>query len=247
MGKLGIDTYLKRILVADDNEAVRVMLEDILSEAGYKVETAVDGLETFNMLRKEEFDLVILDLLMPQKSGFEILEWLSWQDSHPMVLVLTGIFKSPKEIDRLKQLGAKGYIYKSAPVEEILFRVNRVLFPLEKDTRKYARVAVNIPVEYRLNAYWHQAYSSTLSENGLFIRTINPMERGTSIWVKFTLPELDRVVQAAGIVVWSNEYDSIGRKTSLPGMGIIFNEIEEGDRRALMEFIEDQLNKELMW
>jgi uncharacterized protein (TIGR02266 family) len=242
-----VDSQIKRILVADDNEAVRVMLEDILSEAGYKVETAVDGMVTFNQLQKEEYDLVILDLLMPQKSGFEILEWLTQRKGRPMVLVLTGIFKSPREIDRLRQLGAKGYIYKSAPVEEILFRVNRVLFPVDRDTRKHPRIPVNIPVEYRLNAHWHQAYSSTLSAEGLFIRTINPIECGTAISVKFTLPEMEHVVQATGTVVWCNEYQSDSRKTSLPGMGVRFHEIGEEDRKALIEFIEDQLSKEMMW
>lgn len=237
----------KRILVADDNEAVRIMLEDILNEAGYKVSTSQDGQETFEALQRDAFDVVILDLLMPHKSGFEILEWLKGQKSRPTVIVLTGIFRSPKEIERLRLLGAKGYIYKSAPVEEILFRVNRVLFPQGSDTRKYPRVPVNISVEYRLNSRWHQAYSSTLSGNGLFIRTINPPEQGSPIYVKFVLPEAGKMVHAEGTVVWSNEYDVASRKTSFPGMGIEFQKINDSDRKEIMDYIRGQLEKEHVW
>ena len=164
-----------------------------------------------------------------------------------MVLVLTGIFRSKKEIERLKQLGAKGYIYKSAPVEEILFRVNRVLFPVGQDTRKYPRVPVNIAVEYRLNSMWHHAYSSTLGGNGLFIRTVNPPEEGLGIVVKFNLPNVGRVVQAEGTVVWSNEYDAASRKTSFPGMGIQFDSINEEDRLHIERFVQDQLEREHIW
>ena len=241
------DTQNRRILVADDNEAVRIMLEDILSEAGYRVTTALDGRETLDLLQKDKFDLVVLDLLMPHKSGFEVLEWLKQKSTRPTVLVLTGIFRSPKEIDRLRKLGAKGYIYKSAPVEEILFRVNRVLFPTMRDTRKYPRVPVNISVEYKLNSTWLQAYSSTLSGDGLFIRTVNPAEEGVPIIVKFTLPEAGRQVMAEGTVVWSNEYHVSSRKTSFPGMGVKFNEISDPDRRHIMNYIHDQLSKEHIW
>lgn len=241
------NTGNKRILVADDNEAVRIMLEDILSEAGYPVSTALDGQETFDELNNKNYDLVILDLLMPQKSGFEILEWLNTQKNRPMVLVLTGIFRSPREIERLRLLGAKGYIYKSAPVEEILYRVNRVLFPVENDTRKYPRIPVNMTVEYRMNSKWLQAYSSTLGGNGLFIRTVNPPEKGVNLVVKFTLPERGRSMQTSGTVVWSNEYDAGSKKTSLPGMGIKFEGIDGSDQKEIIGFIEDQLSKELFW
>jgi len=235
------------VLVADDNLAVRIMLEDILSEAGYEIATAEDGQQAFEILQKENYDLLILDLLMPHKSGFEILEWLGDRQSSPTVLVLTGIFRNPKEIERLRKLGAKGYIYKSAPVEEILYRVNKVLFPINNDTRKHPRVPVNFTVEFRTNSKWHQAYTATLGGGGLFIRTINPPEMGTRIIVKFRVPEKGKTVEAHGTVVWSNEYNPESKKTSLPGMGVRFDNIEEEDSQEISVFIKESLEKDFTW
>ncbi len=237
----------KRILVADDNLAVRIMLEDILSEAGYDIVTAEDGRKAFDALQNEKFDLVILDLLMPQKSGFEILEWLQQQKKTPLVLVLTGIFRSPKEIERLRNLGAKGYIYKSAPVEEILYRVNRVMYPVNQDTRKYPRVPVNLNIEYRINSKWHQAFTSTIGGGGMFIRTINPPDSGTPIAVKFRLPETGKTVEAMAKVVWSNEYNPESKKSTLPGMGVKFEDINENARVEIAGFVEEKLEKDYIW
>ncbi len=237
----------KRILVADDNLAVRIMLEDILSEAGYEITTAEDGQQTFDLLGREKFDLLILDLLMPHKSGFEILEWLDKQSKALTVLVLTGIFRSPKEIERLRKLGAKGYIYKSAPVEEILYRVNNVLFPISNDTRKYPRIPVNFSIEFRTNSKWHQAYTATLGGGGLFIRTVNPPEMGTRIAVKFRIPDVGKTFEAEGTVVWSNEYNPDNKKTTLPGMGIRFDVIKKEDSKEINGYIMNRLDEDHTW
>lgn len=223
------------------------MLEDILSEAGYEIVTAEDGQKAFDALQSEKFDLVVLDLLMPQKSGFEILEWLREQSNRPLVLVLTGIFRSPREIERLRNLGAKGYIYKSAPVEEILYRVNRVMYPVSRDTRKHPRVPVNLNIEYRLNSKWRQAFTSTIGGGGMFIRTINPPESGTPIAIKFRLPETGKTVEAMGKVVWSNEYNPESRKSTLPGMGVKFEDINENARAEITQFVEEKLEKDYIW
>ena len=237
----------KRILVADDNLAVRIMLEDVLGEAGYEIFTAEDGQKTFDALQKEKFDLVILDLLMPHKSGFEILEWVREQPSKPLVLVLTGIFRSQNEIERLKNLGAKGYIYKSAPVEEIHYRVNGVLVPIQNDPRKHPRVPVNIGVEFKINSKWHQTYTSTLGGGGIFIRTINPPKEGTYIAIKFRLPEIGKTVEVEGVVVWSNEYNPEGKKTSLPGMGVRFDKITREDHQEINRYVKEKLDKDFTW
>lgn len=237
-----------KILVTDDNLAIRIMLEDILSEAGYSVKIASDGEEAIEILGKNDFDLLILDLLMPKKSGFEVLDYLSAEKGRkPLVLVLTGIFKSQKEIDRLRKLGAKGYIYKSAPIEEILYRVNMVLFPTEKNTRNSPRIPISIAVDYKHDGEWFTTYTATLSSGGMFLRTVNIFKEGTELFMKFVLPEVNRTISTEGKVIWSNEYSPESRKRSLPGMGVIFKNLPDATQGTLDSFITKKISSDLMW
>jgi CheY-like chemotaxis protein len=64
------------VLIVDDDESVRLLLADILVRDGYQVECAVDGAEAIRMLRGPAPDLMILDLLMPGTSGWDVLEFM---------------------------------------------------------------------------------------------------------------------------------------------------------------------------
>ena len=63
----------KRILIIDDSEIDRMILEEILVQAGYKVTQASDGKEGMEIFRAQTFDLVITDMIMPEKLGIEVL------------------------------------------------------------------------------------------------------------------------------------------------------------------------------
>src|SRR5207244_7795799 len=60
------------ILVAEDSITSRMLIKNILESAGYKVTTAVDGMEAFTLLRAEKFDLVVSDVEMPRLNGFDL-------------------------------------------------------------------------------------------------------------------------------------------------------------------------------
>ena len=178
----------------------------------------------------------------------EIMERLQSRESKPPILVLTGIFKSATEIERVRRLGAKGYIYKSAPVEEILFRVNRALFsPDGKDTRRAPRTPVSLPAEFCVEGKWSSAYTGSLSYLGMFVRTVDPLPPEKSLSLKFTLPGASIPVEIEAKVVWSNEYDPNEKKTSLPGMGVIFLDLDDKHKKELTDFVSERLAKDLTW
>lgn len=159
----------KRILVADDTLPLRIMLKDVLTEAGHEIVTASDGAKTWKIIEDEgdSFDLLILDLLMPEVTGFEILERLQKSPKNTKVIVITGIFKSGKEIQRLKDLGACGYITKTALVDEILFRVNQVFYMGQENSRSHPRLFMSIPVLYKIGEEQFSNYTSNFSGGGL--------------------------------------------------------------------------------
>ena len=241
----------RRILVADDTLPMRIMLQDVLTEAGYEVVTAGDGEEAWKIYQDEgdQLDLLIIDLLMPRMTGFEILERLKTQTlAEPKkVLVITGIFKSNKEILRLKELGASGYITKGALVDEILFRVNQVFYLGQENSRRYPRLLMSIPVEYRFRGSQFSNYTSNVSAGGAFIRTIDPAPLNEKIDVILRVPDLSQPVDAATRVVWTNEYETSRKKACLPGMGVEFITIDTSLQKLLEVFVQERLSQEPVW
>ena len=69
-----MDGYGKRVLVADDDDAVRTLICTILSEAGYNVYEACDGLEAIDSLKKRRYDVLLTDYHMPKMDGLELLD-----------------------------------------------------------------------------------------------------------------------------------------------------------------------------
>lgn len=102
------------ILVAEDSITARMLIKNILEMAGYKVKTAVDGLEAFILLKNEDFDLVVSDIEMPKMNGFELTTKIR-QDKRladlPVVLVTS--LDSRQDREQGIDVGASAYIVKS--------------------------------------------------------------------------------------------------------------------------------------
>jgi DNA-binding response OmpR family regulator len=84
-------TPQQRVLIVEDDDAIRILVETVLRRRGYDVETARNGVEALDQMHAAPFALVILDLMMPRMSGYEVLEQLGAQPlrDRPLVLVLT--------------------------------------------------------------------------------------------------------------------------------------------------------------
>jgi CheY-like chemotaxis protein len=80
---------MKKILVADDDRATRLMLSNLLAEAGFKVTVAVDGAAALKKLRSDKFDLLLTDVWMPGMNGLELLARLREQPDRPRTVVMT--------------------------------------------------------------------------------------------------------------------------------------------------------------
>ena len=115
-----------RILVVDDEEIIRVLLDEILSEEGYKVFQAVDGRVAIDLLEKESFDLVISDMVMPEVGGIEVLQAAFRIDPHYAVIMITG-YPSVEAAVKLVSMGAADYITKPFNVDLIKVTVAKAL------------------------------------------------------------------------------------------------------------------------
>lgn len=113
-----------RILAVDDEKPIAELLRVSLGRAGYQCVCAYDGMEAANLIEKESFDLILLDIMLPGIDGFELMDYIR----------LTGtpvIFLTAKNAvaDRVKglRMGAEDYIVKPFDVLELLARVDGVL------------------------------------------------------------------------------------------------------------------------
>lgn len=116
----------KRILVVEDDSAIRQGLVDALQFSGYEVLQAPNGNDGMTQAKRATFDLLLLDLILPGHSGFEILE--AAREARPTlpIIILTA---RGEEADRVKglRLGADDYVVKPFSVRELLARVEAVL------------------------------------------------------------------------------------------------------------------------
>src|SRR5215813_1272902 len=83
-----------RILVVDDDRAIRKLLERIARRAGFDVEGAKDGVEALEMLDRADYDIALIDLMMPRVSGYELVQRIGMRERRPIVLVATALTNS---------------------------------------------------------------------------------------------------------------------------------------------------------
>ena len=106
----------QRILVVEDSVTSRTLLQAVLEEAGYKVETAVDGIDAFARLKQHEFDMVVSDVDMPRMNGFTLTEKIraEGQQFGGLLVALVTSLNSPEDRERGRAVGADAYIVKSS-------------------------------------------------------------------------------------------------------------------------------------
>jgi len=114
------------ILVAEDDDNIRTGLVDTLESEGYRATPARDGKEAIDLFASEEFDLLLLDIMMPEKSGYDVCRVVRSTNEDIPVIMLTA---KGEEIDKVigLQLGADDYITKPFGVHELLARISAVL------------------------------------------------------------------------------------------------------------------------
>lgn len=112
---------MKKILIIEDDESIREIQTDYLKMSGYEVFCAKDGYEGLEMINSQSFDLVVLDLMLPKKDGFEILKSIGDIKDMP-VIVLSAKDGEMHKIKALN-LGADDYMTKPFSMGEFVARV----------------------------------------------------------------------------------------------------------------------------
>jgi CheY-like chemotaxis protein len=122
-----------KILVVDDSTTNIVLLEAILDEKGYQIETALNAKEAYSIIQKESPDLILLDLLMPKISGFDFLEEIrkNTKTLNTPVIVVSAL-NDEENIEKIIKMGAIDFVRKPIDLQYLVEKVESVLHKAAK-------------------------------------------------------------------------------------------------------------------
>lgn len=115
---------MNRILIVEDEEAISTLIRMNLTKADYQCEAVFDGLAAANILQEKDYDLILLDIMLPGLDGYEVLEYA--KSAEIPVIFLTAMGETDQKVRGL-MAGAEDYIAKPFELTELLARVATVL------------------------------------------------------------------------------------------------------------------------
>ena len=138
----------KKVLIVDDEEHIRELIKFNLKKEGYDKEIAINGVEALNIIREIKFDLILLDLMLPEIDGLEVCKEIRRNEETSDIPVMM-ITAKGEEFDKVLglELGADDYITKPFSIRELMARVKALLrrsnFKKEENIIKFGDVVVN--------------------------------------------------------------------------------------------------------
>jgi CheY-like chemotaxis protein len=120
-------SMMPRILVVEDDEAIRELVSDVLRDDGYEVREATNGLEALGRVRDERPDLIVLDLMMPVMDGWAFVEECrehAYCDDVP-IIVTSASHDLPRTAERLRSFGVRTCLAKPFDVDGLLALIER--------------------------------------------------------------------------------------------------------------------------
>lgn len=115
----------KRVLVVDDDTMVRATLQMMLADEGYTVDMAENGDQALALCAQHTYTFLVMDVVMPRKSGFDVLQELAKQGSAPKVIAVSGTMTGVGDyLEIARKLGAADILYKPFTHEELMAKIN---------------------------------------------------------------------------------------------------------------------------
>jgi DNA-binding response OmpR family regulator len=154
-----------KILLAEDDANIRLGLVATLESDGYAVTAASDGAQALRLFPQEKFDLVLLDIMMPKTSGYDVCRELRARGTRVPVLFLTAKGEEVDKVVGLK-LGADDYVTKPFGVHELLARVEALLRRAKSASANGSDAADALPPQFKLGAALIDRRKFTAAVNG---------------------------------------------------------------------------------
>ena len=211
-----------RILIAEDEKSLREGIKLNLELEGYEVVTAVNGNEALKKFENQRFNLVILDIMMPEINGFEVCEKIRLTDSETPILFLTAKDTARDKIDGLK-LGADDYLSKPFNLEELLLRTKILVKHSLKGTSEENEMS---NFEFGGNLINFSTFEASSYEN----RAINLTKKETAL-LKLLVDRKNQVVSRQQILQYVWGYDVFPSTRTIDNFILSFRKYFEKDAK----------------
>ena len=123
---------MKNILIIEDEKEIRDGLAEVLEDAGFAVDSADNGQQGLDKIRKKDFDAVVTDLIMPVVGGMEVLRETKRIKPHTCIILITAFATVDNAVEAMKA-GASDYITKPFRIDEVQTKIRKVLAEAEFD------------------------------------------------------------------------------------------------------------------
>ena len=140
-----MDNFVAHILVVDDDEGIRTLVKKYLNENNYLVTTANSAEDAFEKIQIIKFDLIILDIMMPGKSGLEFIKENQKKLDTPVIL-LTAKGEADERVEGL-EVGADDYLPKPFEPKELILRIQNIIQKTKKSDQKRVIQFENIKID----------------------------------------------------------------------------------------------------
>ena len=140
-----MDNFVAHILVVDDDEGIRTLVKKYLNENNYLVTTANSAEDAFEKIQIIKFDLIILDIMMPGKSGLEFIKENQKKLDTPVIL-LTAKGEANERVEGL-EVGADDYLPKPFEPKELILRIQNIIQKAKKSDQKRVIQFENIKID----------------------------------------------------------------------------------------------------
>ncbi|WP_027090611.1 response regulator transcription factor [Thomasclavelia saccharogumia] len=157
---------MNKILIIEDEKAINELIRINLSDAGYLCKCAYDGLQGADLIEKESFDLILLDIMLPKIDGYELMEYI-----YPLNIPVIFLTAKAEVKDRVKglKMGAEDYIVKPFEIIELLARVETVLRRFDKVSHYLSVYDVSVDTLSRIVKKGNQVINLTVKEYELLL------------------------------------------------------------------------------
>lgn len=209
-----------RILLVEDEQSLLETIKLNLELEGYKVQTANDGKKALKAFKQERFDLIILDVMLPEMDGFTVCEAIRLDNQQVPILFLTAKHSSADRINGLK-IGGDDYLTKPFNLEELLLRVQILL----------KRSNVTVDAKQNLSNFSFDEFSINFNEMMVLTpegKTINLTKKENAL-LKLLIEKKNEVVSRERILetVWG--YDIYPSTRTIDNFIVSFRKYFESD------------------